>query len=152
MSFESYSDSDISTASLYHIRWSQDFGSLRRNFDQVHVVNTSGLSPQEAGSVEKHSFLLSSFNITNGTIVFFAIAAENAFAISSRSEISNIARAVKFVPPPPPRSLLPPPPSPSPHHNISPVAIVVSTVAAMATVIAVIVLYLTAAQKHSNYL
>lgn len=98
---------------------------LRGDFEQAHAINTSALSPQEAGLIEEYSFLSSDFNISNGTQVFFAIAAEDGN--SSRSEISNIARVVKFEPSPP-------------YCEIDVVAIAVSgTLAAFVIVIAVII-------------
>ncbi|XP_062412565.1 calcium-activated chloride channel regulator 3A-1-like [Sardina pilchardus] len=90
---------DQGTASHYHIHWSEDMALLRGNFNGTHLVNTSALSPQEAGSIEEHSFIPHNLNITNGTIIFIAVAAENVDSL--RSEISNIVRVVNFIPVPP---------------------------------------------------
>ncbi|XP_062412568.1 calcium-activated chloride channel regulator 1-like [Sardina pilchardus] len=87
---------DQGTASHYHIHWSEDLALLRGNFNGTHLVNTS---PQEAGSIEEHSFIPHNLNITNGTIIFIAVAAENVDSL--RSEISNIVRVVNFIPVPP---------------------------------------------------
>ncbi|XP_062412564.1 calcium-activated chloride channel regulator 1-like [Sardina pilchardus] len=117
---------DQGTASLYHIHWSEDLGLLRGQFDKSEVVNTSALSPQEAGSVEEYTFSSYHFNITNGTSVYFAIAAENAEPL--QSEMSNIARVVKFEPP-------------VPHKSIDMIAVAVSgTVAVIVVMIAGIVI------------
>ncbi|XP_048108031.1 calcium-activated chloride channel regulator 1-like [Alosa alosa] len=120
---------DQGTASLYHIHWSKDLELLRREFNETRAVNTSALSPQEAGSIEEYTFSSSNFNITNGTTVFFAIAAENADPL--QSEMSNIARVVKFEPPVYIHT--------QQHNSINVIAIAVSgTVAAIVVMIAVI--------------
>ncbi|XP_062412563.1 calcium-activated chloride channel regulator 1-like [Sardina pilchardus] len=119
---------DQGTASLYHIHWSEDLQLLRGDFNESQVVNTSALSPQEAGSMEEYTFSSYHFNITNGTIVFFAIAAENAKFVPS--EMSNIARVVKFEPP-----------VPQPTKSIDMIAIAVcGTVAVIVVMIAGIVI------------
>ncbi|XP_041913913.1 calcium-activated chloride channel regulator 1-like [Alosa sapidissima] len=118
---------DQGTASVYHIHWSEDLGLLRRDFNETPAVNTSALSPQEAGSIEEYSFSSYYFNITNGTSVFFAIAAENAKFVPS--EMSNIARVVKYQPP-----------VPQQQKSTNVIAIAVSgTVAAIVVIIAVII-------------
>ncbi|XP_067307126.1 calcium-activated chloride channel regulator 1-like isoform X2 [Pseudorasbora parva] len=89
-------DLDHGTAKSYEIRWSYDLQELRLNFSNAHVVNTT-VSPQEAGSVEQHSFNLS-FSIKNGTTMFFAIQSEDKENV--KSQLSNIARASKILPDP----------------------------------------------------
>ncbi|KAA0702251.1 Calcium-activated chloride channel regulator 1 [Triplophysa tibetana] len=90
-------DFDLGTAKSYEIRWSDDPKMLRLNFSKSSLVNTSAVSPKEAGSVEQHSF---NMTIENGTTLFFALRSEdNDDAIS---EISNIAQASKILPAPNP--------------------------------------------------
>ncbi|XP_067220899.1 calcium-activated chloride channel regulator 1-like [Chanodichthys erythropterus] len=88
-------DLDQGTAKSYEIRWSYDLQMLRENFSNAHVINTSTVSPQEAGSVEQHSFNLS-FTIQNGTTLFFAVQSEDKQ--NAKSETSNIAQASKILP------------------------------------------------------
>ncbi|XP_050958606.1 calcium-activated chloride channel regulator 3A-1 [Labeo rohita] len=90
-------DLDQGTAKSYEIRWSFDLDMLRNNFSNSHAVNTSGVSPQEAGLVEQHSFNFS-FPIQNGTILFFAVQSEDEQ--NAKSETSNIAQASKILPAP----------------------------------------------------
>ncbi|XP_051521929.1 calcium-activated chloride channel regulator 3A-1 [Myxocyprinus asiaticus] len=91
-------DLDQGTANSYEIRWSDGFEMLRFNFSNAHLINTSAVSPQNAGSTEQHSFIL---NITfqNDTTLFFAIRSNDKEA--AKSEISNIAQASKFHSKPP---------------------------------------------------
>ncbi|ROL43987.1 Calcium-activated chloride channel regulator 3A-1 [Anabarilius grahami] len=79
----------------YEIRWSYDLQMLRENISNAHVVNTAAVLPQEAGSVEQHSFNLS-FTIQNGTTLFFAVQSEDKQ--NAKSETSNIAQASKMLP------------------------------------------------------
>uniref|UniRef100_A0A8C2D2P7 Epithelial chloride channel protein-like n=1 Tax=Cyprinus carpio TaxID=7962 RepID=A0A8C2D2P7_CYPCA len=88
-------DLDQGTAKYYRIMWSFDLKMLRFNFSNAHEVNISGISPQEAGSVEQHSFNLG-FPIQNGTTLFFAVQSEDKELV--KSEISNIAQASKILP------------------------------------------------------
>ncbi|ROL43989.1 Calcium-activated chloride channel regulator 3A-1 [Anabarilius grahami] len=92
-------DLDQGTAKSYEIRWSYDLQMLRESFSSAHVVNTSTVSPQEAGSVEQHSFNLS-FTIQNGTTLFFGVQSEDEQ--NAKSETSNIAQASKILPDPNP--------------------------------------------------
>ncbi|XP_043114930.1 calcium-activated chloride channel regulator 3A-1-like [Puntigrus tetrazona] len=92
-------DLDQGTAKSYEIRWSFDLDMLRESFSNGHVVNTAAVSPQEAGSVEQHSFNLS-FPIQNGTTLFFAAQSEDEQNFKSRT--SNIARVSKILPAPKP--------------------------------------------------
>uniref|UniRef100_A0A8C1DIR6 VWFA domain-containing protein n=1 Tax=Cyprinus carpio carpio TaxID=630221 RepID=A0A8C1DIR6_CYPCA len=88
-------DLDQGTAKYYKIMWSFDLKMLRFNFSNAHEVNISAISPQEAGSVEQHSFNLG-FPIQNGTTLFFAVQSEDKELV--KSEISNIAQASKILP------------------------------------------------------
>ncbi|XP_052473200.1 calcium-activated chloride channel regulator 4A [Carassius gibelio] len=88
-------DLDQGTAKSYKIMWSFDLKTLRFNFSNAHEVNIPGISPQEAGSVEQHSFNLS-FPIQNGTTIFFAVQSMDKELV--KSEISNIAQASKILP------------------------------------------------------
>ncbi|XP_067222283.1 calcium-activated chloride channel regulator 1-like isoform X2 [Chanodichthys erythropterus] len=90
-------DLDQGTAKSYEIRWSFDLKELRFNFSNAHVFNTSAVSPQEAGSVEQHSFI-PNITIQNGTMVFFAVQSVDKKSV--KSEISNIAQASKMLPGP----------------------------------------------------
>ncbi len=76
---------------------------LRFNFTNAHEVNISGISPQEAGSVEQHSFSLN-ITIQNGTTLFFAVQSEDKEHV--KSEISNIAQSSKIIPHPKPTEKL----------------------------------------------
>ncbi|XP_065136071.1 calcium-activated chloride channel regulator 4A-like [Paramisgurnus dabryanus] len=90
-------DLDQGTAESYEIRWSDDLEMLRLNFSDAFLVNTSAVSPQEAGLVEQISF---NMTIQNGTTLFFAVQTEDKDAV--KSEISNIAQASKILPAPKP--------------------------------------------------
>ncbi|KAK2881350.1 hypothetical protein QQF64_008339 [Cirrhinus molitorella] len=92
-------DLDQGKAKSYKIRWSFDFKMLQVNFSNAHEVNISGISPQEAGSVEQHLFNFS-FPIQNGTTLFFAVQSEDKQNV--KSQISNIAQASKIIPQPEP--------------------------------------------------
>ncbi|KAL1260509.1 hypothetical protein QQF64_008336 [Cirrhinus molitorella] len=89
-------DLDQGTAKSYEIRWSFVLNMLRNNFSNSQAVNTSDVSPKEAGSVEQLSFNLS-FPIQNGTTLFFAVQSEDEQ--NAKSETSNIAQASKILPP-----------------------------------------------------
>ncbi|XP_073674111.1 calcium-activated chloride channel regulator 4A-like [Garra rufa] len=90
-------DLDEGTAKSYEIRWSFDLHVLRNNFSNGYAVNTAAVSPQEAGSVEQHSFNLS-FPIQNGTTLFFVVQSQDKQ--NAKSETSNIAQASKILPAP----------------------------------------------------
>lgn len=108
---------------LYNIHWSKDLQLLRRDFEKAQVVSTLALSPQEAGSIEKHSFFPYNFNMTNNTAIYFAITTENAYSL--KSVMSNIAHVVKF--------------EPQPQHTSVIAIAVCSTVAIIVMIIALIV-------------
>ncbi|XDV32647.1 hypothetical protein PO909_003400, partial [Leuciscus waleckii] len=93
-------DLDQGTAKSYEIRWSYDLQMLRESFSNGHAVNTTAVSPHEAGSVEQHSFNFS-FTIHNGTTLFFAVQSEDEE--KAKSETSNIAQASKILPDPKPQ-------------------------------------------------
>ncbi|XP_051717361.1 calcium-activated chloride channel regulator 1 [Ctenopharyngodon idella] len=95
-------DLDQGTAKSYEIRWSYDLQMLRESFSNGHAVNTAAVSPQEAGSVEQHSFNLS-FTIQNGTTLFFAVQSEDEQ--NAISETSNIAQVSKILPDPKPPAI-----------------------------------------------
>ncbi|RXN38313.1 epithelial chloride channel -like protein [Labeo rohita] len=92
-------DLDHGTAKSYKIKWSLDFKMLQSNFSNAHEVNISGISPQEAGSVEQRSFHLS-FPIQNSTTLYFVVQSEDKENV--KSQISNIAQASKIIPHPEP--------------------------------------------------
>ncbi|XP_043115262.1 calcium-activated chloride channel regulator 3A-1-like [Puntigrus tetrazona] len=95
-------DLDQGTAKSYKIRWSFDLDVLRNNFSNGHEVNTTAVSPQEAGSVEQHSFYLN-IKIQNGTTLFFAVQSDDEQ--NAKSEISNIAQASKILLAPKPQEI-----------------------------------------------
>ncbi len=76
---------------------------VRFNFTNAPELNISGITPQETGSVEQHSFSLN-ITIQNGTTLFFAVQSEDKEHV--KSEISNIAQASKIIPHPEPRKVL----------------------------------------------
>ncbi|KAI4882946.1 hypothetical protein NFI96_015881, partial [Prochilodus magdalenae] len=92
-------DLDQGTAESYEIRWSERLEVLQNNFSSANLVNTSALQPQESGLDERYSFS-PDVPIQNGTTLYFAIQSEDKDTV--KSEISNIARATKFVPSPRP--------------------------------------------------
>ncbi|KAI2656094.1 Calcium-activated chloride channel regulator 1 [Labeo rohita] len=92
-------DLDHGTAKSYKIKWSLDFKMLQFNFSNAHEVNISGNSPQEAGSVEQYLFNLS-FPVKNGTTLYFAVQSEDKENV--KSQISNLAQALKIIPHPEP--------------------------------------------------
>ncbi|XP_051963013.1 calcium-activated chloride channel regulator 3A-1-like [Xyrauchen texanus] len=91
-------DLDQGTANSYEIRWSDDLEMLRFNFSNAHLVNTSAVSPQNAGSTEQHSFIPNTQYIHaqyENIILFFAIQSNDKEA--AKSDISNIAQASKIL-------------------------------------------------------
>ncbi|XP_067220452.1 calcium-activated chloride channel regulator 1-like [Chanodichthys erythropterus] len=95
-------DLDQGTAKSYEIRWSYDLQMLRENFSNAHAVNTAAVLPQEAGSVEQHSFNLS-LTVQNGSTLCFAVQSEDEQ--NAKSETSNIAQASKILPDPTPSAI-----------------------------------------------
>ncbi|XP_046718337.1 calcium-activated chloride channel regulator 1-like isoform X1 [Silurus meridionalis] len=90
-------DFDQGTAKSYDIRWSEDLKMLQNNFSSNYLVNTSSLLPQVSGSAEQYTFQ-PNITIQNGTTLFFAI--QSLDKQLAKSEVSNIARATKYVPNP----------------------------------------------------
>ena len=84
-------------ANSYIIRISEHFQDLQEDFDNAALVNTSSLTPKEAGSIEVFEFKPEPFKIENGTKIYFAIQAIHEANLTS--EVSNIAQAIKFIPP-----------------------------------------------------
>lgn len=60
-------------------------------------MNTSTLSPQRAGCTEIFVFKPEAFTTGNITVIYVAIRAVDEVFL--RSELSNIAQAVMFIPP-----------------------------------------------------
>lgn len=84
-------------ANSYIIRISKCFLDLQEDFDNATLVNTSSLTPKEAGSIENFEFKPEPFTTENGTKFYVAIQAINEANLTS--EVSNIAQASKFIPP-----------------------------------------------------
>ncbi|XP_032152254.1 calcium-activated chloride channel regulator 1-like isoform X2 [Sapajus apella] len=93
---------DKGRADSYIIRISKYFRDLQQDFDKAALINTSGLIPKEAGSVENFGFKPGYSKIENGTTFYIAIQATGEASLTS--EVSNIAQATKFIPPPKPSS------------------------------------------------
>ncbi len=111
---------------------------FREGFSNGHVVNTAAVSPQEAGSVEQHSFNLS-FPIQNGTTLFFAVQSEDEQ--NAKSETSNIPQASKILPGPKPPGIS------NPGINLT---VLVISVCVVTMVISFIVAVTTWAVKHKK--
>lgn len=60
-------------------------------------MNTSTLSPRHAGCTETFEFKPEAFTTGNTTVIYVAIRAVDDVFL--RSELSNIAQAVMFIPP-----------------------------------------------------
>uniref|UniRef100_A0A9L0JAT8 Calcium-activated chloride channel regulator 1 n=1 Tax=Equus asinus TaxID=9793 RepID=A0A9L0JAT8_EQUAS len=88
---------DKGKANSYIIRISKCFLDLQEDFDNATLVNTSSLTPKEAGSIENFEFKPEPFTTENGTKFYVAIQAINEANLTS--EVSNIAQASKFIPP-----------------------------------------------------
>ncbi|XP_039329609.2 calcium-activated chloride channel regulator 1-like isoform X2 [Saimiri boliviensis] len=93
---------DKGRADSYIIRISKYFQDLQQDFDKAALINTSGLIPKAAGSVENFGFKPGYSKIENGTTFYIAIQATSEASLTS--EVSNIAQATKFIPPPNPSS------------------------------------------------
>ncbi|XP_028643985.1 calcium-activated chloride channel regulator 3A-1-like [Grammomys surdaster] len=87
---------DKGRAHRYVIRMSKRSLDLQEDFNSATLVDTSGLIPKEAGSNETFTFKPETFKIGNGTQLYIAIQAENEAGLTS--EVSNIPKAVKFIP------------------------------------------------------
>ncbi|NWZ20376.1 CLCA2 regulator, partial [Asarcornis scutulata] len=90
-------DFDKGRAASYEIRISESPLELRDSFYNTGLVNTSTLSPQQAGCKEIFAFKPEAFTTGNITIIYVAMRAIDDVFL--HSEVSNIAQAVKFVPP-----------------------------------------------------
>ncbi|KAG7487742.1 hypothetical protein MATL_G00026710 [Megalops atlanticus] len=89
-------DLDQGTATAYEIRMSEDFEPLRTNFSDAQLINSSGLPPQEAGSMESFSFILDNITMNSRTVLFFAVKAEDKQYL--KSDVSNIVQVSKIEP------------------------------------------------------
>ncbi|XP_053363631.1 calcium-activated chloride channel regulator 4A-like [Clarias gariepinus] len=132
-------DFDQGTADSYEIRWSEDLTMLRNNFNSAYLVNTSGLQPRASGSPEEYSFQ-PDIRIQNGTTLFFAIQSKDEQ--SAVSEVSNVARATKYVRGPRPPSIS--------NEGLNLTAIIVS-VCVVTIVACVITVIITCSLKRKNY-
>uniref|UniRef100_G1N938 Chloride channel accessory 2 n=1 Tax=Meleagris gallopavo TaxID=9103 RepID=G1N938_MELGA len=90
-------DFDKGQATSYEIRTSETPLELRDSFYNTTFVNTSTLSPQRAGCTEIFLFKPEAFTTGNITVIYVAIRAVDEVFL--RSELSNIAQAVMFIPP-----------------------------------------------------
>ncbi|XP_046719137.1 calcium-activated chloride channel regulator 3A-1-like [Silurus meridionalis] len=119
-------DFDVGKVISYEIRWSDDLKMLQDNFTSCDLDNSSSLVPQESGFAEQY-FFQPNITIKNGTTLFFAV--QSMDKESTKSEVSNIARATNYVP------------GPSLISNKGPNAIIISlcVVAIVACVIAVVI-------------
>ncbi|NXI64176.1 CLCA1 regulator, partial [Anseranas semipalmata] len=90
-------DLDTGKADRYIIKSSDNLLDLKDEFDNATSVNSSNLTPQEAGNIETFKFVPENLRIENGTIIYFAICAVDDTNLSS--EVSNIAKATWFIPP-----------------------------------------------------
>ncbi|KAI5625498.1 epithelial chloride channel protein-like isoform X1, partial [Silurus asotus] len=119
-------DFDVGKVKSYEIRWSDDLKMLQENFTSCDLDNSSSLVPQESGFAEQY-FFQPNITIKNGTTLFFAV--QSMDKESTKSEVSNIARATNYVP------------GPSLISNQGPNAIIISlcVVALVACVIAVVI-------------
>ncbi|KAG7487743.1 hypothetical protein MATL_G00026720 [Megalops atlanticus] len=89
-------DLDQGTATAYEIRMSEDFEVIRTNFSDAQLINSSGLPPHEAGSMEGFSFILDNITMNRIRVLFFAIKAEDKHYL--KSDVSNIAQVYKIEP------------------------------------------------------
>ncbi|XP_063282255.1 calcium-activated chloride channel regulator 1-like [Pelobates fuscus] len=92
-------DLDQGNATRYDLRMSLSSEELVNNFVNATAVNISYITPKPAGSHEMFTFKPENITISNGTIIYFALIAFDE--INHSSDISNLARAVLFLPPPP---------------------------------------------------
>ncbi|XP_040533254.1 calcium-activated chloride channel regulator 2 [Gallus gallus] len=90
-------DFDKGQAASYEIRTSETPLELRDSFYNTTFVNTSTLSPRHAGCTETFEFKPEAFTTGNTTVIYVAIRAVDDVFL--RSELSNIAQAVMFIPP-----------------------------------------------------
>uniref|UniRef100_A0A8D0DVM5 VWFA domain-containing protein n=1 Tax=Salvator merianae TaxID=96440 RepID=A0A8D0DVM5_SALMN len=88
---------DIGKADRYEIKLSENPLALRNeNFHNATLVNTSELIPESAGVKQNFTFKPEKSTKENGTALYFAIRAIDRS--NNTGEVSNIARAVLFLP------------------------------------------------------
>lgn len=87
----------FSLAVQYIIKSSENLLVLKDEFDKATSVNSSDLTPQEAGSTETFKFKPENLRIENGTIIYIAMRAVDNDSLTS--DISNIAKATWYIPP-----------------------------------------------------
>ncbi|XP_052586758.1 calcium-activated chloride channel regulator 3A-1-like [Peromyscus californicus insignis] len=85
---------DKGKARKYFLRMSKRSWDIKENFNMATLVKTHSLIPKEAGS--KENFKFKPEKIENGGKLYIGIQAINEAHL--RSEVSNIAEAVKFIP------------------------------------------------------
>lgn len=78
---------------------SLDSEELLVNFENGTVINMTSLTPQQSGSVEHFNFTSENLIIKNGTVLYFSLVAIDK--ANQKSDPSNLARAIMFIPPPP---------------------------------------------------
>ncbi|XP_018411414.1 PREDICTED: epithelial chloride channel protein-like [Nanorana parkeri] len=92
-------DLDQGNASRYDLRMSHNREELLYNFENGTVVDTSDLIPLAAGTMEQFNFTPQNITIKNGTALYFALVAIDK--VNQRSEPSNLAKALSYIPPAP---------------------------------------------------
>lgn len=90
-------DLDQGNASRYDLRMSHDSEELLHSFENGTIVDTSDLIPLQAGTMEQFSFNPQNTTIKNGTVLYFALVAIDK--VNQKSEPSNLAKALSFIPP-----------------------------------------------------
>ncbi|XP_072276029.1 calcium-activated chloride channel regulator 1-like isoform X2 [Pyxicephalus adspersus] len=92
-------DLDIGNATSYDLRMSFDSEELLVNFESGKVINVSSLVPQPSGSIEHFIYTPMNGTLKNGTALYFRLVAIDK--VNQKSEPSNLARAIMFIPSPP---------------------------------------------------
>ncbi|KAM5149073.1 calcium-activated chloride channel regulator 1-like isoform 1-T1 [Mantella aurantiaca] len=92
-------DLDKGNASSYDLRISLDSEELLINFENGTAINISSLTPQPAGSIEYYNYTPINGTLKNGTVLYFSLIAIDK--VNQKSEPSNLARAIMFIPSPP---------------------------------------------------
>ncbi|KAM3915692.1 calcium-activated chloride channel regulator 1-like [Leptodactylus fuscus] len=93
-------DLDQGQASKYELRMSKDPKEIRDHFESCTLVNTASLTPQPAGFKETFIVAPENINISNGTVLHYAIIAIDK--AGQKSDKSNIAQSVFYNVPRPP--------------------------------------------------
>ncbi|NWR75797.1 CLCA1 regulator, partial [Centropus unirufus] len=96
-------DLDNGKAHHYIIKSSENLLDLRDRFDGATSVDSSHLTPKEAGREESMTIEPENFTRDNNTLIYFALRAVDDANL--HSEVSNIARATWFIPHEPPEPL-----------------------------------------------